>query len=174
METGIKEEVEKTELPTLRGALTNYEEFLFGSSLKHPSRKGAKIFNFDDIIKENFPAWVFLPINPKFSLQQLNDTRLGQYMDMGIGFGPFDPYSIPDPDHTRFRVFLGQLAENQDLQRVEFGFTKMSEEGSAPMEIFTSEVIGEISFYPEYEDNFRLEDVPGHPGRRYLVPVRKS
>lgn len=173
METGIEVKTKESELPTLREAFTNYEEFLFGSSIPHPSHRKGKIYNFLDIVNGNFPDWVFMPRNREYSIQQLNAARRGQFIDMGLGFGPFDPNTIPDPDHIRFRIYFNQLTESKDPQRVEFGFTKTSDDRPVPEEFPADRIIKVAKYYPEFEGRFRLEDA-SHPGRKYLVPVLKS
>lgn len=170
-ETNVQEQAVNTESPVApREVWTYCEAIMIGSSERNPVN--GELYIMKRMAEENFPDWVFTcPEVEKSSLEEVNRRRKGTaiYSDM-IG-----PLSFSDlPADCTFELFLGDIEPG--LPKYEFGIAKELWEEDIllrRLEIKKPAVVKLIRIEEADKQYWRLEPVPNHPDRRYLVSVRK-
>lgn len=155
--------------------LTHFELMLLGSSQKEPGT--GKHYLMDRAAMENFPEWIFTPrALESHTLTEINKARMGDQFGGNIIYSPGLvglEYELPE-DHE-YGVILDQLNPSE-LPKIEFCISKRT--GEWPKmeneEVLDQTLIKGVKVAEGFERYFKLEEVPDHPGRRYLIPVRKS
>lgn len=152
-----------------RDAWSYFELISIGSSESSP--EGGDPYTFDHVIEENFPEWVFSsPAQKDHSLDEINNAREGEAL-LSEMFGPLDIRALPA--NCTFKVFLGSLKPG--LPKIEYAIAKwLDDQGTSAKEIEKPAVIRQIGIEEKYKPSFKLEPVPNHPERRYLVPIRRA